>query len=156
MLRRLVPLASLAMLSAVLALPAPAAAPARSASVVIRHELRGCHTWSLNGGSYRAELAVSLARGGSLRITNNDPMVHKLIPQGGPRALMRTLPHDHMKSVGLHRITGRGVMNHMGAALKLTFPTAGVYRFTTEDLGDYFELKGEGEHNHLMLRVTVR
>lgn len=60
-----------------------------------------------------------------------------------------------MRMVGLHRITGRGVMNHMGAALKVTFPRAGVYRFTTKDLGDYFKLKAIGEHNHLMLVVRV-
>ncbi len=154
-MKRLMFLASLAMLAAAAALPALAASPGRSASVVIRHQLRGCHTWSLNGGAYKAELAVRLARGGSLTITNNDPMVHKLLQQSGPGVRMRTIAHDHMKMVGLHKITGRGVMNHMGAALKVTFRAAGVYRFTTKDLGDYFELESVGEHNHLMLTVRV-
>lgn len=58
--------------------------------------------------------------------------------------------------MGLHKITGRGVMNHMGAAIKLSFPGSGVYEFRTEDLGDYLELKTIGEHNHLMLVVRVR
>ena len=58
--------------------------------------------------------------------------------------------------MGLHKITGRGVMNHMGAAIKLSFPRSGVYEFRTEDLGDYLELKTIGEHNHLMLVVRVR
>lgn len=155
-MKRLYLLASLVTLAALVAPPAPATSSAKSASVVIRHELRGCHTWSLNGGPYRAELAVRLARGGSLTITNNDPMVHKLLQRSGPGVRMRTIAHDHMKMVGLHRITGRGVMNHMGAAVRVTFPATGTYRFTTEDLGDYFELKGEGEHNHLMLNVTIR
>lgn len=154
-MKRLLVTTSLGMLSVAVALPAFAASPERSASVVIRHQLRGCHTWSLNGGAYKADLAVRLSRGGSLTITNNDPMVHKLVQQGGPRARMRTIAHDHMKMVGLHKITGRGVMNHMGAALKVTFPVAGVYLFTTKDLGDYFELKSVGEHNHLMLTVRV-
>ena len=42
-----------------LAVPSAAAAPT-SASILIRHQLRGCHTWSLNGGPYRAELGLRL------------------------------------------------------------------------------------------------
>lgn len=68
---------------------------------------------------------------------------------------MTTVPHDHMKMVGLHRVTGTGVMNHMGAALQVAFPRSGTYRLTTEDLGDYFELETVGHHNHLMLVVRV-
>jgi hypothetical protein len=154
-MKRFVLLASLAIFAVAAALPALAASSASSASVVIRHQLRGCHTWSLNGSAYKPDLTVRLARGGSLTITNNDPMVHKLIQQRGPRVGMRTVAHDHMKMVGLHKMTGRGVMNHMGAALRVTFPASGVYRFTTEDLGDYFELEDVGEHNHLMLTVRV-
>lgn len=141
--------------AAILVAPSSAAAPSDSASILIRHQLRGCHTWSLNGGAYRAELDVRLARGGTLTITNNDPMVHKLIRERGPAVTMSSIPHAHLKMVGLHRITGPGVMNHMGAALKVTFPRAGTYRFKTEDLGDYFELESVGPHNHLMLVVRV-
>ena len=137
------------------AAPAPAAAPPASASIVIRHQLRGCHAWSLNGGASRAGLELRLARGGAITITNTDPMVHKLIRQQGPAAPTRRIPHDHMRMVGLHRITGPGVMNHMGAALRMTFPRAGTYRFTTEDLGDYFELKTVVEDNELSLVVRV-
>lgn len=154
-MKRFLLLASLALLAAVAALPTLAASPGRSASITIRHQLRGCHTWALNGGAYKADLAVRLARGGTLTITNNDPMVHKLVQQSGPGLRMQTIAHDHMKMIGLHKITGRGVMNHMGAAVRLTFPAAGVYRFTTKDLGDYFELKSGGMHNHLMLTVRV-
>jgi plastocyanin len=135
--------------------PALAATQAKSGSIVIRHQLRACHTWSLNGGPYKPSLDVRLAPGRSLTITNADPMVHKLIQEDGRRVAMRTISHDHMNVVGLHKITGSGVMNHMGAAVKVTFPRAGVYRFTTKDLGDYFELKAIGDHNHLMLVVRV-
>ena len=148
-------LAAATLFTAVLLAPPSAAAPPGSASILIRHQLRGCHTWSLNGGAYRAELDVRLARGGALTITNNDPMVHKLIRERGPAVRMRTVPHEHMKMVGRHRVTGPGVMNHMGAAVKVTFTRAGTYRFTTEDLGDYFELKSLGHHYHLMLVVRV-
>lgn len=141
--------------AAVLVAPSSAAAPPSSASILIRHQLRGCHTWSLNSGAYRAELDVRLARGGLVTITNNDPMVHKLLRDRGPAVRMRTVPHAHMKMVGLHRITGPGVMNHMGAGLKVTFPRAGTYRFTTEDLGNYFELESVGRTKDLTLVVRV-
>lgn len=139
----------------VLVAPTSAAAPPDSASILIRHQLRGCHTWSLNGGAYRAELDVKLARGGTVTITNIDLMVQKLIRERGPTVRMKAISHDHMKLVGLHRITGSGVMSHMGAALKVTFPRAGTYRFRSEDLGDYFELKTAGEDNRLILVVRV-
>ena len=154
-MKRFVLWAAAAGVAAVLVAPLSAAPPPDSASMLIRHQLRGCHTWALNGGAYRAELDVRLARGGSVTITNNDPMVHKLIRTQGPAVRMRTMPHQHMKMVGLHRVTGPGVMNHMGAALRVTFPRAGTYRFTTEDLGDYFELESLGHHNHLKLVVRV-
>jgi len=137
------------------AIPAPAAAPAKSGSIAIRHQLRACHTWSLNGGPYRPMLETRIARGGSITITNNDPMVHKLIQLAGrPVAMQHTADH-HMMRMGLKHITGRGVMNHMEASIKVTFLRPGTHRFTTQDLGDYFELKTTGEHNHLMLVVHV-
>lgn len=132
-----------------------AVAAPKPASIVIRHQLNGCHTWNLNGGAYKVELMVRLPRGGSLVITNNDPMVHQLFKQSGPAVGMRLIAHDHMKMVGLHKINKPGAMNHMGAQLKLTFTKTGVYRFATKDLGDYFELKSVGMHNHLMLTVRV-
>lgn len=147
--------AAATLFAAVLVAPSSAAAPPGSASILIRHQLRGCHTWSLNGGAYRAELDVRLARGGTLTIMNTDLMVQKLIRERGPAVGMKTISHDHMKMVGLHRITGPGVMNHMGAVLKVTFPRAGTYRFRSEDLGDYFELKTAGEDNELQLVVRV-
>ena len=147
--------AAATLLAAVLLAPPSAAAPPGSASILIRHQLRGCHTWSLNGGAYRAELDVRLARGGTLTITNTDLMVQKLIRKRGPAVRMKAVVHEHMKMVGLHRITGPGVMNHMGAVLKVTFPRAGIYRFTTEDLGDFYELKTAGGDNELKLVVRV-
>jgi hypothetical protein len=143
------------LLAAVLLAPPSAAAPPGSASILIRHQLRGCHTWSLNGGPYRAELDVRLAPGGTLTIRNTDLMVQKLIRERGPAVVMKAVVHEHMKMVGLHRITGTGVMNHMGAALRVTFPRAGTYRFTTEDLGDFYALKTAGEDNVLKLVVRV-
>ena len=138
----------------VLAVPSTAAAPS-SASIVIRHQLRGCHTWSVNGGAYRPMLEARVRRGGSITITNNDPMVHKLLQLAGRPVAMRHTADRHRMRVGLKHITGRGVMNHMQATLRVTFLRRGLHRFTTKDLGDYFELTTSGEHNHLMLVVRV-
>lgn len=154
-MKRLLVSLLLAILGGTLVAPAPASVDAASGSVVIRHQLRGCHTWSLDGGRYTSALSARVARGGSLTVMNLDPMVHKLIQQGGPRVGMRMIPHEHMRMVGLHKVTGRGVMSHMGAAVTISFPRPGVYRFRTEDLGEYFELAAKGEDNELTLVVRV-
>lgn len=154
-MKRLLAVVSLGVLAVGAVAPAAAAPSAQSGSIVIRHQLRGCHTWSLNGGPYKAALDVRLGRGGSLTITNLDPMVHKLLQGAGPAVGMRTIAHAHMKMVGMHTITGRGVMSHMGSAVTVSFPRAGLYRFTTRDLGEYFELEAIGEDNDLMLSVRV-
>ena len=147
--------AAVAGIAAVVVPPSAVAATPSSASIALRHQLRGCHAWSLNGGPYSAGLDVRLARGGTLTITNVDLMVQKLIRERGAAVRMRTVSHDHLKLVGLHRLAGPGIMNHMGAALEVTFPRPGTYRFRTEDLGDYFELKTAGEDNRLTLVVKV-
>ena len=154
-MKRLLFAVSLVVVGVVAASPSSAATAAKSGTVVIRHQEKGCHVWSFNGGPSTAVLDMRLARGGTLTIENVDPMVHQLMQKAGPAVAMRTVAHDHMTMVGLHKITGRGVMNHMSAALKVTFPKAGVYRFTTEDLGDYFELKTMGKVNELKLVVRV-
>jgi len=154
-MKRLVAPLALVALGIAVAVPARAAPAATSASIVIRHQVKGCHTWSLNRGPYRAMLETRVARGGSITITNNDPMVHKLIQLSGqPVAIQHTADH-HMTRMGLKHITGRGVMNHMEASIRVTFLKAGIHRFTTEDLGDYFDLNSTGGHNHLMLVVRV-
>ena len=154
-MKRLLIAVSLLVLGVAASVPASAATAVKSGTIVIRHQEKGCHTWSLNGSPSTASLDLRLARSGTLTIENLDPMVHQLIQKAGPAVAMRTVAHDHMTRVGLHKITGRGVMNHMGAALKVTFARAGVYRFTTEDRGDYFELKTRGKVNELNLVVRV-
>jgi hypothetical protein len=120
--------------------PAAAAAPAGHLSLVIRHQLRGCHSWAVNGGAFDAQQAVALRRGGSITITNNDVMPHRLMEKSGPTA----------------RLSGPPLMGHMGAMVKLTFPRPGSYRFTTKAGEDYVRgIKTIGEDNVLLLTVTV-
>jgi len=118
---------------------ATAASPASHASLVIRHQLRGCHSWSLNGGQFKAQQAVTLRRGGSITVVDNDVMPHKLVETSGPAARLQTPS-----------------MARIGAIAKISFTHAGVYRFTTRVGEDYTAgVKTVGEDNVLRLTVTV-
>ena len=112
----------------------------KSSTIMIRHQLRGCHTWSVNGGAYRATLSTSLARGGTITFMNMDVMPHKLLKTSGP---------------AIH-FAGKPNMNHMNASVKVRFTKAGVYRFTTKPGEDYMKgMKTIGEDNVLRLTVKV-
>jgi plastocyanin len=126
----------------VAAVPATAAGPATSAALVIRHQVRGCHSWSANGGPYLPSQLVRLARGGSLTVTNNDVMPHRLIQTGGPKVKPYTV--------------SAGMMGHMGATVRVSFPASGTYHFTTHAGEDYMRgVKTAGPDNVLRLTVTV-
>ena len=58
--RVVVPVLVLGM-GAALLVPAIAAAAPSTASVTIRHQVRGCHSWSVNGGPFAASHPVTLA-----------------------------------------------------------------------------------------------
>jgi hypothetical protein len=131
---------------------ATASSPAKSATLVIRHQVRGCHTWSLNGGAFKPTQVVHLARGGTITIVDNDVMAHKLVQTKGPRVSMRKVASTMMDMS--HEFTGPGVMAHMGASLQVTFAHPGVYTFTTRAGEDY--MKGmETVGDDYVLRLTV-
>ena len=114
----------------------------KNSKIMIRHQVRGCHSWSVNGGAYRAALSTSLARGGTITFMNMDVMPHKLVKTSGP---------------AIH-FTGKPNMNHMNASVKVTFSKAGVYKLTTKAGEDYPSMKGMktiGEDNVLRLTVEV-
>jgi hypothetical protein len=138
---------------------AAAAAPASvsgHASLVIRHQVRGCHAWSVDGGAFGATQSVTIRRGGWITVTNNDVMPHALIKTHGPAVHMSNLSTS-MGMMGHHGSTAPGVMARMGATTKVVFSTAGVYRFTTKAGEDYMSgMKTIGEDNVLRLTVTVR
>jgi hypothetical protein len=124
------------------AVPTAVAAPPTTASVTIRHQVRGCHSWSVDGGAFAASQALVLARGGSIRFTDNDLMLHTLVQLSGPAVRMRN---------------GNGVMNHMGATTTVVFARAGTYVFKTKAGEDYVSgVKTVGEDNVLRLTVKVR
>ncbi len=131
---------------------AASAAP-KAATLVIRHQLHGCHAWALNGGTYKVVQHVQLAPGGSLTITNNDIMPHQVVKTSGPAISVKLLRAGGHMGIRSH---GMGMMSHMGATVKVTFPTKGVYRLTTKAGEDYMEMGPTiGEDNVLRLVVTV-
>jgi plastocyanin len=116
------------------------AAPARHSQITIRHQTRHCHAWSLDRGAFTAHIDAKVAVGGSITIVNNDVMPHRLLERSGPNALLSRSPS----------------LTHMGASLKVTFPRAGIYRFTTKAGEDYMKgIETTGEDNVLTLRVAV-
>ncbi|TMK27189.1 MAG: hypothetical protein E6G64_13100 [Actinobacteria bacterium] len=132
---------------AALALGVTAAIFAGSASahapktVTIRHQMRGCHTWSFANGPFKASLKIRVDRDTALVFVNNDVMPHKLIQVSGPKM---TLVKPNM--------------NHTSARTSVTFPKGGTYRFTTKAGEDYpmmGKMKTVGEDNVLRLTVVV-
>jgi plastocyanin len=116
-------------------------AATQKTTLTIRHQTRGCHTWSFNGGAYKASLKITVARGTTLKVVDNDVMPHKLVQLAGPKATLIT-----------------PAMNHMSAQAKIVFAKSGTYRFTTKAGEDYSYMSGMktiGEDNVLRLSVVV-
>ena len=129
--------------AALAALAVTSAAPAGgAATIAIRHQMHGCHSWSFNSGPFKAFQSVSVKTGTVLRFTNNDVMPHKLVQAAGPKV---RLAHPSMSKMG------------SSATVRLT--QKGVYRFTTKPGEDYAwggTMKKVGEDNVLRLTVRVR
>ena len=118
---------------------ASAASAPGHASLLIRHQTQGCHSWSVDGGAFKPSQSIALHRGGWLAVTNNDVMPHTFVLTSGP-----SLRIAHAK------------LGHMGASLKVTFTKPGVYHFTTKPGADYMAgIKTTGNDNVLKLMVVV-
>jgi len=149
-------------LMAALALSLTAFAAPNGATLLIHHQMRGCHAWSLNGGPFIVHQSLRLARG-TLTVTNNDLMVQELVKTYGPAVRMQLVKQSHMGNMPMHMKTqmkmgkaGPYAMAHMGAVLKVTFPQAGTYRFKLMDRGDYYKgIKTIGPDNKPTLTVIV-
>jgi plastocyanin len=139
-LKRLSPVLTLAA-TLVIASAASAAPSPGHASLLIRHQVQGCHSWSIDHGAFKASQSLKLHRGATLTLTNDDVMPHKLVLTSGPAL---TIAHP--------------TLNHMGASLKVTLTHPGTYRFTTKPGEDYPTMGGmktTGEDNVLKLTVVV-
>lgn len=142
--------------TALIAFAVPASAAPGGATLVIRHQVRGCHSWSLNGGAWKATQHFRLARGGSLIVTNNDVMFHKLVKVAGPAVVFKLVRVGSPMKGTVKLPWAPGLMGRPGASVKVTFPKPGVYRLTTKFGEDYMPM-GEtiGEDNVLHAIVTV-
>ena len=120
--------------------PRHVSAAPKNAKILIRHQMRGCHGWSVNGGAFRATQRVTLRVGASMTVTNNDVMPHRLVKLNGPAVRI-----------------GRASMNHMSATARVVFSHKGIYRLGTKAGEDYpgMEMKTIGEDNVLRMVVEV-
>lgn len=148
---RSIPLLALAALAATVTAAAAAAAPTQ-AWLNIRHQVRGCHSWSLNGNAYAPSQAVTIRLGGSIIVTNDDVMPHKLIETSGTPVV-----YTRIVGGGFSRLKTYppAMLVRMGATSKITFAKVGVYYFTTKPGNDLMpNVKTVGPDN--VLRLTVR
>jgi hypothetical protein len=142
--------------TAVLAIALPASAAPGGASLAIRHQVRGCHSWSLNGGAWKTTQHIRLASGESLVVTNNDVMFHKLVKVSGPTVVFQLLTTGSPMKGTVKLPWAPGLMGRPGATVKVTFPKAGVYRLTTKSGEDYMPMGATvGEDNVLHAIITV-
>jgi hypothetical protein len=152
-IKRTIPLLALFALTGILAAIAPAA-PSAHNQLAIRHQLRGCHAWSLNGGAYKVGQTVSIYHGGALTVVNHDVMPHKLVQTSGPAVTYTRVSRGGM--IGLKGTYPAAMLARMGSTTAITFSSAGVYRFTTKPGEDYMSgIKTMGEDNVLHLTVRV-
>jgi hypothetical protein len=127
--------AAIAVTGAVSATAVAATNAAGQAKIVIRHQLKGCHSWSVNGDSFNPNQSLTLKRGGSFTITR--------VSAG--------------TGMGDKGVFAAPMMARMGAQSKVTFTKPGVYKFTTKAGEDFMSgVKTIGEDNVLKLTVTVR
>ncbi len=137
--RRSIWIAAAGLVTSVVLVGAAVAAP-KSATLTIRHQMKGCHTWAFTGGAWNATQSVTLARGAKLTVVDNDAMPHKLVQLSGPQAKLFT-----------------PAMKHMGAQATVVFSKVGNYVFGTKAGEDYTSgVKTIGEDNVLRLVVTVK
>ena len=143
-------------IAAIGALGLAASAPAApNKTIMIRHQTRGCHAWSLGVGKpYKAAQSLTLAAGSSITVVNNDAMAHQLFRTSGPRVTITKL-HSTMMDMS-HEFKGAGVMDHPGASVRIVFTKAGVYTFKTRFGEDYMKMPDTiGEDNTLTLKVVI-
>ncbi|MDX6436319.1 MAG: hypothetical protein QOK34_1153 [Gaiellaceae bacterium] len=133
--------ASLVALAAAAALAVASSAPAgNSTAITIRHQMHGCHAWSINSGPFKAAQIITVRQGAVVKFTNNDVMPHKLVQTSGPQV---RLIHPNLSK--------------MASVATVRFAHKGVYHFTTKPGEDYKwagSMKTTGEDN--VLRLTIR
>lgn len=73
----------------------------QSPILVIRPEVVGCHSWSLNGGTYQVEHTLRMREGDSLQIVNRDICTHTLVKTAGGSVTLGNFETETPNSLGL-------------------------------------------------------
>jgi plastocyanin len=145
-------LLALVLLAGALMASTPAAGEGTQA-LVIHHQLRGCHAWSLNEGPNRVSQTVSIRSGDSITVTNDDLMPHKLVETSGRAVVYTRITAG--APMGAKKVFPPAMLARIGATSKITFTKVGVYRFTTKVGEDMMApVATIGPDN--VLRLTVR
>lgn len=119
---------------------AATAAASNNASILIRHQAKGCHAWSANGAPYGARQKLVVRPATTLTFTDNDVMPHHLIQLSGPKAKLVT-----------------PAMNKAGAHASVKLMKKGTYVFGTKAGEDWVKgIVTKGADNVLRLTVIVR
>ena len=135
-------LTSTLVLAAVIAALTAASASASPPShqILISHEVKGCHAWSLDGDAFAAKQTLTATPGTRLSFVDNDVMPHRLFQVSGPKVTLSS-PNMHM----------------MHAAASTELLKKGRYVFGTKAGEDYMSgVKTIGEDNVLRLVVVVK
>ena len=154
--KRVLTITVLTAAAAAVSVSAALAVAAPSARIMITHQQKGCHSWSVNGSAFKASQQATIRRGGYVSIKNNDVMPHTLIQTAGPKTTIK-LVKAMTNGMGMHGKIGPNTMGHMGATLRVDFAKPGIYKFTTKAGEDYMDgFTTTGEDNTLRLVVTVK
>jgi hypothetical protein len=135
-------------------------------TLTIRHELVGCHSWSLNGGTYVENQTVHLVPGQSLDVVNHDTCTHTLVKkQGGQLGMIGFYTEPEMTvRVPIQPDKGAvgptwqpGEMAQWGAGTTMTFYEMDTYRVVTREGEPFVANPGTttGPDNELTLNVVV-
>lgn len=105
--------------------------------MTIVHVTKGCHVWSV-GAKRTANLSLTLHRGATLAVVNQDLDMHRLVQVSGPK-------------------TKTGPFLMMNQRVLLRFAKAGLYRFHTRvaDMRGMPKAKTIGPDNKLVLTVRA-
>ena len=133
-------LALLAISAATVTALAASASASPNANILIRHQVVGCHSWSVNGNAFAASQKIVVGPKTTFSFRNTDVMPHQLIQLSGPKVSFAT-----------------PAMNKAGAHASVRLLKKGTYVFGTKVGEDW--IKGvvtKGEDNVLKLTVVVR
>lgn len=133
-------IALLAISAATVTALAATASASPNASILIRHQVMGCHSWSVNGNTFAATQKIVVGPKTTFTVTDTDVMPHTLYQLSGPKASLIT-----------------AAMTKPGAHASFQLLKKGTYVFGTKAGEDWVKnVVTKGPDNVLRLIVIVR